>query len=135
MSIGWDCCERQWWITDDRHLVLQCMGRAEIGKAARDSRGSQRLTSLYFLGRARASTSKLYRQEPTGVAWSAQTIPPNMAAMLEFRTRGFNPYAVKYSPYYDNRVAVASAANFGIVGNGRLFALGLTAAGIQVEKT
>ncbi|KAJ0118072.1 peroxisomal targeting signal 2 receptor [Diaporthe amygdali] len=58
-----------------------------------------------------------------------------MAAMLEFRTRGFNPYAVKYSPYYDNRVAVASAANFGIVGNGRLFALGLTAAGIQVEKT
>ncbi|KUI68317.1 Peroxisomal targeting signal 2 receptor [Cytospora mali] len=58
-----------------------------------------------------------------------------MAAMLEFRTRGFNPYAVKYSPYYDNRVAVASAANFGIVGNGRLFALGLTAAGIEVEKT
>lgn len=58
-----------------------------------------------------------------------------MAAMLEFRTRGFNPYAVKYSPYYDNRVAVASSANFGIVGNGRLFALGLTAAGIQEEKT
>lgn len=58
-----------------------------------------------------------------------------MAAMLEFRTRGFNPYAVKYSPYYDNRVAVAAAANFGIVGCGRVFALGLTAAGIQVEKT
>lgn len=68
-------------------------------------------------------------------AWPAQPISLNMAAMLEFRTRGFNPYAVKYSPYYDNRVAVASAANFGIVGNGRLFALGLTAAGIQVEKT
>lgn len=58
-----------------------------------------------------------------------------MAAMLEFRTRGFNPYAVKYSPYYDNRVAVAAAANFGIVGSGRVFALGLTAAGIQVQKT
>lgn len=57
------------------------------------------------------------------------------APMLEFRTQGFNPYAVKYSPYYDNRVAVAAAANFGIVGNGRVFALGLTAAGIQVEKT
>lgn len=54
--------------------------------------------------------------------------------MLEFRTKGFNPYAVKYSPYYDNRVAVASAANFGIVGNGRLFALGMAASGIQVEK-
>ncbi|KAJ2965942.1 hypothetical protein NQ176_g10378 [Zarea fungicola] len=58
-----------------------------------------------------------------------------MAAMLEFRTQGFNPHAVKYSPYYDSRIAVASAANFGIVGNGRLYSLCLTAQGIQVEKT
>ncbi|CAG9937116.1 unnamed protein product [Clonostachys rosea f. rosea IK726] len=58
-----------------------------------------------------------------------------MASMLEFRTQGFNPYAVKYSPYYDSRIAVASSANFGIVGNGRLFALGLSAQGIQVEKS
>ncbi|KAK7393929.1 peroxisomal targeting signal 2 receptor [Neonectria punicea] len=58
-----------------------------------------------------------------------------MAAMLEFRTHGYNPYAVKYSPYYDSRIAVAASANFGIVGNGRVFALGLTAQGIQVEKT
>ncbi|KYK59296.1 peroxisome targeting signal type 2 receptor [Drechmeria coniospora] len=58
-----------------------------------------------------------------------------MAAMLEFRTQGFNPYAVKYSPYCDARVAVAASSNFGIVGNGCLFALGLTAQGIQVEKT
>lgn len=55
--------------------------------------------------------------------------------MLEFRTPGFNPYAVKYSPYYDSRIAVATSANFGIVGNGRVFALGLTARGVQVEKT
>jgi peroxin-7 len=58
-----------------------------------------------------------------------------MAAMLEFRTQGYNPYAVKYSPYYDSRIAVAASANFGIVGNGRVFALALTAQGIQVEKT
>ena len=55
--------------------------------------------------------------------------------MLEFRTAGYNPYAVKYSPYYDSRIAVASSANFGIVGNGRVFALGLTPAGVHVEKT
>ena len=55
--------------------------------------------------------------------------------MLEFRTAGFNPYAVKYSPYYDSRIAVASAANYGIVGNGRLFCLGLGPQGIFVEKT
>ncbi|KAK6064850.1 WD repeat domain-containing protein [Seiridium cupressi] len=57
------------------------------------------------------------------------------APMLEFRTAGFNPYAVKYSPYYDSRIAVASAANYGIVGNGRLFCLGLGPQGIQVERT
>lgn len=57
-----------------------------------------------------------------------------MSSMLEFRTPGFNPYAVKYSPYYDSRLAVACSANYGIVGNGRLFVLGLGPAGIQVEK-
>ncbi|KXJ92239.1 WD domain-containing protein [Microdochium bolleyi] len=58
-----------------------------------------------------------------------------MAAMLEFRTPGFNPYAVKYSPYYDSRIAVASAANYGIVGNGRLFCLALGPQGVRIEKT
>jgi hypothetical protein len=54
--------------------------------------------------------------------------------MLEFRTTGFNGYAVKYSPFYDNRIAVASAANFGLVGNGRLYILELTANGIVPLK-
>ncbi|MCJ1249313.1 peroxisomal targeting signal 2 receptor [Trapelia coarctata] len=54
--------------------------------------------------------------------------------MLEFRTQGFNGYAVKYSPYFDSRLAVATSANFGLVGNGRLFILGLTPKGIVVEK-
>ncbi|KAL6913508.1 hypothetical protein FSST1_011268 [Fusarium sambucinum] len=58
-----------------------------------------------------------------------------MAAMLEYRTQGYNPYAVKYSPYYDSRIAVAASSNFGIVGNGRVFALALTAQGVEVEKT
>jgi peroxin-7 len=58
-----------------------------------------------------------------------------MAAMLEYRTQGFNPYAVKYSPYYDSRIAVAASSNFGIVGNGRAFVLGLSQRGIEVEKT
>ena len=57
-----------------------------------------------------------------------------MASMLEFRTPGFNPYAVKYSPYYDSRLAVAASANYGIVGNGRLSVLGLGPQGIQLEK-
>ena len=54
--------------------------------------------------------------------------------MLEFRTQGYNGYSVKYSPFFDSRIAVASSANFGLVGNGRLYILGLTANGIVAEK-
>ncbi|KAI9727250.1 MAG: peroxisomal targeting signal 2 receptor [Chrysothrix sp. TS-e1954] len=55
--------------------------------------------------------------------------------MLSFRTPGFKGFGVKYSPYFDNRIAVATGQNYGIVGNGRLFILALTSRGIQVEKT
>ena len=54
--------------------------------------------------------------------------------MLEFRTTGFNGYAVKYSPFFDSRLCVASGANFGLVGNGRLYILSLTPQGIICEK-
>ncbi|KAF3189858.1 peroxisomal targeting signal 2 receptor [Orbilia oligospora] len=55
--------------------------------------------------------------------------------MFSFRTQGYNGYNLKYSPFHDSRLAVASSANFGLVGNGRLFVLGLTANGIVAEKT
>lgn len=54
--------------------------------------------------------------------------------MLEFRTTGFNGYSVKYSPFYDSRLCVASGANFGLVGNGRLYILNLTPRGIECES-
>ena len=54
--------------------------------------------------------------------------------MLEFRTVRCNGFAVKYSPFFDSRIAVATSANFGLVGNGRLYILGLTPQGIQAEK-
>lgn len=54
--------------------------------------------------------------------------------MFQFRTQGFNGSAVKYSPFFDNRLAVAASANFGLVGNGRLFVLELTPNGITPLK-
>ncbi|KAL2220664.1 WD40-repeat-containing domain protein [Thermoascus aurantiacus ATCC 26904] len=54
--------------------------------------------------------------------------------MLQFRTEGFNGCAVKYSPFFDNRLAVAASANFGLVGNGRLYVLELTPNGIVPLK-
>ena len=54
--------------------------------------------------------------------------------MLEYRTQGFNGYAVKYSPFFDSRIAVASSQHYGLVGNGRLYILGLTPKGVVAEK-
>ena len=48
---------------------------------------------------------------------------------MEFRTPGFNPYSLSYSPFYGTHLAVASSANFGLVGNGRLYILTLTPQG------
>ena len=45
--------------------------------------------------------------------------------MLSFRTKGYNGYGIQYSPFYDNKLAVATAANYGLVGNGRLFILNI----------
>lgn len=45
--------------------------------------------------------------------------------MLSFRTAGYNGYGVQYSPFFDNKLAVATSANYGLVGNGRLFILGI----------
>lgn len=54
---------------------------------------------------------------------------------MEYRTRGFNGYGVKYSSFYDNRIAAATSANYGLVGNGRLYILRLTAEGIVLETS
>lgn len=56
------------------------------------------------------------------------------ATMLEFRTQGYNSYSVKYSPFFDSRIAVAASANFGLVGNGRLYILSLTPNGVVADK-
>ena len=54
--------------------------------------------------------------------------------MLEFRTPGFKGFGVKFSPFLDSRLALATGQNFGLVGNGRLHILALTPNGIQLEK-
>ncbi|KNE65072.1 hypothetical protein AMAG_10736 [Allomyces macrogynus ATCC 38327] len=50
---------------------------------------------------------------------AANAPPP----LYSFRTPQYQGYAVEFSPFFENRLAVASAANFGIVGNGRLWIL------------
>jgi peroxin-7 len=42
------------------------------------------------------------------------------------QTPGFAHYSLAWSPFHTSRLALASAANFGLVGNGRLHLVSLT---------
>jgi len=43
--------------------------------------------------------------------------------MLSFRAPNLSGTSVQYSPFLDNRLVLGTAANFGIVGNGKVFSL------------
>lgn len=56
--------------------------------------------------------------------------------MLQYHMQGFSGYSVQYSPFFDNKIAVASGANFGLVGNGKLFILDILPNGqMQVSNS
>lgn len=61
--------------------------------------------------------------------------------LARLRTPGFAGYGIAWSPFFDRRLAVASSANYGLVGNGRLHILSLAPNStplqpqLMVEKT
>ena len=50
---------------------------------------------------------------------------PPSPPLARVRTPGFAGYGIAWSPFFDRRLAVASSANYGLVGNGRLHILSL----------
>ncbi|KAL9052805.1 MAG: hypothetical protein Q9162_005167 [Coniocarpon cinnabarinum] len=54
--------------------------------------------------------------------------------MLAFNTPGFKGFSVKWSPFFDDRLALATSQYYGLVGNGRLYVLGLGPQGILASK-
>lgn len=48
-----------------------------------------------------------------------------------YRTAAFQGYAIKFSPFEENKVAVAGSQNFGIIGNGKQFVLQFGPEGIR----
>lgn len=54
--------------------------------------------------------------------------------MLKYHMKGYSGYGVAYSPFYDNKLAVASGSNFGLVGNGRLTILDIMPNGQLMES-
>ncbi|KAF9240625.1 WD40-repeat-containing domain protein [Melanogaster broomeanus] len=63
-------------------------------------------------------------------------IPRGPPAALQ--TPGFAHYSIAWSPFYNTRIALASAANFGLVGNGRLHLVSLSpgpgGASVKIDK-
>ncbi|XP_078374973.1 peroxisomal targeting signal 2 receptor-like isoform X3 [Oculina patagonica] len=51
---------------------------------------------------------------------------------VTFRTPGRHGYAVKFSPYFGQRVLCATSQHYGIAGNGTLFILDILPTGVQV---
>lgn len=61
---------------------------------------------------------------------------PPQPPLARIRTPGFAGYGLAFSPFFPHRLAVASSANYGLVGNGRLHILTLTPQSqLVVEKT
>ncbi|KAF6766849.1 WD40 repeat [Kalmanozyma brasiliensis GHG001] len=61
---------------------------------------------------------------------------PPQPPLARLRTQGFAGYGIAFSPFFPARLAVASSANYGLVGNGRLHILSLTpSTQLVIEKT
>jgi peroxin-7 len=41
---------------------------------------------------------------------------------------------VKWSPFFENKLAVAASSNFGLVGNGKLFIMGMQGENMMIER-
>ncbi|CCD26996.1 Pex7p NDAI_0J01040 [Naumovozyma dairenensis CBS 421] len=54
--------------------------------------------------------------------------------MLRYHINGFSGYNIQYSPFFDNKLAVASASNYGLVGNGKLVILDILPDGTIKES-
>ena len=59
---------------------------------------------------------------------------PRSSPVLRAKTPTFAHHGVAFSPFFDDRLALASGANFGLVGNGRLHVLQLAPGGLRVVK-
>ena len=54
--------------------------------------------------------------------------------VLRATTPTFAHHSVEFSPFFETRLALASGANYGLLGNGRLHVLELGPGGLSVVK-
>lgn len=69
---------------------------------------------------------------------SRPTQRPRMQAQLPplvLKTPPFSHYGLAWSPFHNQRIALSSAANYGLVGNGRLHLASVAGGQIVLDKT
>ena len=55
-------------------------------------------------------------------------------SVLRAKTPTFSHHGIAFSPFFEDRIALASGANFGLVGNGRLHVMQIGPGGLKVVK-
>lgn len=87
----------------------------------------------------RCNTEQHYMTRPAPPAspfGSAQGGPGPSTQKLRIKTPPFSHHGIAFSPFFEDRIAVASGANFGLVGNGRVHVMTFgRGAGLSVIKT
>ena len=61
-------------------------------------------------------------------------MPITRSPVLRLKIPQFAHHSIAFSPFFEDRLAIASGANFGLVGNGRVHILRLGQGGLNVVK-
>lgn len=89
-------------------------------------------------GRNRNAHSRGFGAKVAGPILPEVILPMNVSrgSPAALQTPGFAHYSLAWSPFHNTRIALASAANFGLVGNGRLHLVSLVPGqgGIKLDK-
>jgi len=107
------------------------------GLGKRNHRSFLRWSTKVLLGYYIARVSSL--SASVKVVWSKRRALTMNQPPSVLQTPGFAHYSLAWSPFHTSRLALASAANFGLVGNGRLHLVSVTPVpgglhGLNLEK-
>ncbi|KAG8782276.1 peroxisomal targeting signal 2 receptor [Serendipita sp. 397] len=69
--------------------------------------------------------------QPREPSSGSPTSGPTMEPTSSIHTPAFAHHGVAWSPFFENKLAIASSANYGLIGNGRLQVASLSGAFVQ----
>ena len=73
-------------------------------------------------------------RDSTQISHTPLTASDMSNSVLRAKTPTFSHHGIAFSPFFEDRIALASGANFGLVGNGRLHVMQIGPGGLKVVK-